>query len=142
MVCPEYSWGLQPVTDQSQSILASLGGMIAPLLIPLGFVGWQLAAAAITGFIAKENVVATLAVLLAVSSADALHVPGGVLTDFFTPVTGLAFLIFNLFTPPCFAAIGAMNAELGSKKWLFRALAFQFGIGYSISNACFSNWLI
>ena len=128
-----YNWGLHPVTDQSQSILASLGGIIAPLLIPLGFAGWQLAAAAITGFIAKENVVATLAVLLAASSADVLHVPGGVLTDFFTPVTGLAFLMFNLFTPPCFAAIGAMNGELGSKKWLFRALAFQFGIGYTLA---------
>lgn len=128
-----YSWELQPVTDQSQSILASIGGIIAPLLIPLGFIGWQLAAAAITGFIAKENVVATLAVLLAGSSADALHTPGGVLSDFFTPVTGLAFLLFNLFTPPCFAAIGAMNSEMGSKKWLFRALAFQFGIGYSLA---------
>ncbi|MBB6443948.1 ferrous iron transporter B [Bacillus benzoevorans] len=128
-----YSWDLQPVTGQGTSILASIGGIIAPLLIPLGFIGWQLAAAAITGFIAKENVVATLAVLLAGASTDALHTPGGVLSDFFTPVTGLAFLLFNLFTPPCFAAIGAMNSELGSKKWLFRALAFQFGIGYSLA---------
>lgn len=129
----EYNWRLQPVTDQSHSILASMGGIIAPLLIPLGFIGWQLAAASITGFIAKENVVATLAVLLAGASADALHTPGGVLSEFFTPVTGLAFLFFNLFTPPCFAAIGAMNSELGSKKWLFRALAFQFAIGYSLA---------
>nr|WP_295969984.1 ferrous iron transport protein B [uncultured Bacillus sp.] len=128
-----YSWGLHPVEEQSQSILASLGLFISPLLIPLGLAGWQLAAAAITGFIAKENVVATLAVLLSAASADALHAPGGVLTDFFTPVTGLAFLLFNLFTPPCFAAIGAMNSEIGSKKWLFRALAFQFGVGYSLA---------
>ena len=128
-----YSWGLKPVEDQSLSILASLGTVIAPLLIPLGFVGWQLAAAAITGFIAKENVVATFAVLLAVASEDALHLPGGVLTEFFTPVTALAYLFFNLFTPPCFAAIGAMNSEMGSKKWLFRALAFQFGVGYTLA---------
>jgi len=128
-----YSWNLTPVADQSLSILASIGTVISPILIPLGFVGWQLAAAAITGFIAKENVVATFAVLLAVSSEEALHLPGGTLTEFFTPVTALAYLVFNLFTPPCFAAIGAMNSELGSKKWLLRALAFQFSIGYTLA---------
>ncbi len=128
-----YSWGLKPVEDQSLSILASLGSLIAPILIPLGFIGWQLAAAAITGFIAKENVVATMAVLLAVASEDALHLPGGALTEFFTPVTAFAYLVFNLFTPPCFAAIGAMNSELGSKKWLFKALAFQFSVGYILA---------
>lgn len=128
-----YGWNLQPVEDQSSSILASLGTIIAPILIPLGLVGWQLAAAAITGFIAKENVVATIAVLLAVASEEALHLPGGVLTEFFTPVTAFAYLAFNLFTPPCFAAIGAMNSEMGSKKWLFRALGFQFGVGYLLA---------
>ncbi|MPM32889.1 Fe(2+) transporter FeoB [bioreactor metagenome] len=128
-----YGWNLQPVEDQSSSILASLGTTIAPILIPLGLVGWQLAAAAITGFIAKENVVATIAVLLAVASEEALHLPGGVLTEFFTPVTAFAYLAFNLFTPPCFAAIGAMNSEMGSKKWLFRALGFQFSVGYLLA---------
>lgn len=128
-----YSWRLQPVEDQSLSILASLGTAIAPILIPLGFVGWQLAAAAITGFIAKENVVATFAILLAVASEEALHLPGGALAELFTPVTAFAYLIFNLFTPPCFAAIGAMNSEMGSKKWLFKGLAFQFGVGYVLA---------
>lgn len=128
-----YSWGLQPVEDQSLSILASLGTVISPILIPLGFAGWQLAAAAITGFIAKENVVATFAVLLAVASEEALHLPGGVLTEFFTPVTAFAFLTFNLFTPPCFAAMGAMNSEMGSKKWFWRALSFQFCVGYVLA---------
>lgn len=128
-----YSWSLTPVEDQSLSILASIGTVISPLLIPLGFVGWQLAAAAITGFIAKENVVATFAVLLAVTSEEALHLPGGAITQFFTPVTALAYLMFNLFTPPCFAAIGAMNSEMGSKKWLFKALGFQFGVGYILA---------
>lgn len=128
-----YSWALQPVEDQSLSILASIGSLIAPLLIPLGFMGWQLAAAAITGFIAKENVVATFAVLLAVASEEALHLPGGALTELFTPVTAFAYLVFNLFTPPCFAAIGAMNSEMGSKKWLFKGLAFQFGVGYTLA---------
>jgi ferrous iron transport protein B len=128
-----YGWNFSPVEDQSLSILASFGSLIAPIFIPLGFVGWQLAAAAVTGFIAKENIVATFAVLLVVSSEEALHLPGGVLTQFFTPVTALAYLVFNLFTPPCFAAIGAMNSEMGSKKWLFKALAFQFSIGYTLA---------
>jgi ferrous iron transport protein B len=128
-----YGWNLSPVEMQESSILASIGGVISPILIPLGFVGWQLAAATITGFIAKENVVATFAVLLAVASEEALHVPGGALAGIFNPVTAYAFLVFNLFTPPCFAAIGAMNAELGSKKWLFRAIGFQLGVGYSLA---------
>lgn len=128
-----YSWNLSPAQDQSLSILASIGSVISPIFIPLGFIGWQLAAAAITGFIAKENIVATFAVLLAVTSEEALHLPGGVLTQFFTPVTALAYLVFNLFTPPCFAAIGAMNSEMGSKKWLFKALAFQFTVGYTLA---------
>jgi len=127
-----YSWTLQPIEDSSLSILASIGNGIAPLLIPLGLVGWQLGAAALTGFIAKENVVATLAVVLVATSEDALHLPGGTLTEFFTPVTAMAYLAFNLFTPPCFAAIGAMNSEMGSKKWLFKAIGFQMGVGYVI----------
>ncbi|PKM55109.1 MAG: ferrous iron transporter B [Firmicutes bacterium HGW-Firmicutes-5] len=128
-----FNWKLQATDIQSESILASVGSVIAPLLIPLGFVGWQLAAASITGFIAKENVVATFAVLFAMASEEALHVPGGALAQMFTPVTAYAFLAFNLFTPPCFAAIGAMNAEMGSKKWFFRGLAFQLSVGYILA---------
>lgn len=128
-----YGWDFKPVVDQSDSILAGLGGVLAPLLIPAGIIGWQMAAATVTGFIAKENVVATLSVLLAVASEEALHTTGGVLTTMFTPVTAYAFLALNLFTPPCFAAMGAMNSELGSKKWLFRGLSFQLSVGYIIA---------
>ena len=128
-----YGPNLQPVEDQSLSILAIVGGFLSPLLIPMGMMGWQLAAAAITGFIAKENVVATFAILLAAATEEALHVPGGVLTTLFTPVTAYAFLAFNLFTPPCFAAIGAMRTEMGDKKWLLRGLAFQLSVGYIIA---------
>ena len=128
-----FGWNLQPVDDQSLSILASVGGVIAPLLIPMGFVGWQLAAASITGFIAKENVVATFAILLAAVSEDALHMPNGVLTTLFNPVTAYAFLAFNLFTPPCFAAIGAMRSEMGDRKWFFRGLGFQLSVGYVVA---------
>ncbi|MFA5528062.1 MAG: ferrous iron transporter B [Peptostreptococcales bacterium] len=125
-----YDFSLQAVEDQSLSILAIVGSVITPIFVPIGFIGWQLAVASITGLIAKENVVATFAVLLAVASEEALHLPGGALTQFFTPVTAFAFLVYNLFSPPCFAAIGAMNTEFNSKKWLFRAVGFQFGVGY------------
>jgi ferrous iron transport protein B len=128
-----FNWSLQPVENQSMSMLAGIGTWIEPLFIPLGIVGWQLAAAAITGFVAKENVVATFAILLGLTSMEALHVPGGALTTLFTPVTAYAFLVFNLFTPPCFAAIGAMNVELGSKKWLMKGLAFQLSVGYVLA---------
>lgn len=128
-----YTWGLQVSEDQSVSILASIGGLIAPLLIPLGFLGWQMAAAALTGFIAKENVVSTFAIILLAASDEALHLPGGVLTQLFNPVTGYAFLVFNLFTPPCFAAMGAMNAELKDRVWLGRTIAFQFSVGYLLA---------
>ncbi|MGX8795931.1 ferrous iron transport protein B [Fusibacter sp. JL298sf-3] len=128
----EFSWALQPVEDQSMSILASVGGWIAPILLPLGFVGWQLGAASVTGFVAKENVVATFGILLA-ASEDMLHMSGGPMAELFNPVTAYAFLVFNLFTPPCFAAIGAMRSELGSGKWLARGLAFQFSVGYLLA---------
>lgn len=128
-----YTWNLQVAEEASSSILASVGGVIAPLLIPIGIAGWQMAAATVTGFIAKENVVATIAIVLAVASEDALHLPGGALTEFFNPVTGMAFLALNLFTPPCFAAVGAMKGELGARKWLTRALAFQFAVGYTVA---------
>lgn len=127
-----YGWNLQVVEDSSSSIIASFGGVIAPLLIPLGFIGWQMAAATLTGFIAKENVVATFAIIL-VASEEAIAVPGSALADMFTPVTAFAFLMFNLFTPPCFAAIGAMRSELGSKKWFGRAILFQLCVGYIVS---------
>lgn len=127
-----YGWSLQVVNYQGNSILASIGGVIAPILIPLGFVGWQMAAATLTGFIAKENVVATFAIILAASD-QALHSVGGPLTELFTPVTAFAFLVFNLFTPPCFAAIGAMNAEYQSRKWLTRAVLFQLAVGYTLA---------
>ncbi len=127
-----YGWNLRPVEDQSMSILAAIGGVAAPLLIPLGLASWQMASAIVTGFIAKENVVATLAILLA-ASEDALYSASGPLAEMFTPVTAFAFLAFNLFAPPCFAAVGAMNGELGGRKWIFKALLFQLGVGYTVA---------
>ncbi|MGO1369481.1 MAG: ferrous iron transport protein B [Senegalia sp. (in: firmicutes)] len=137
-----FNWKLQVVAQSAQdtSILASLASPFALLLIPLGFGTWQLAAAAITGFIAKENVVGTLAVVYSITNfidteefelvagADSVASVMGL-----TTVAALSYLVFNLFTPPCFAAIGAMNAEMEDKKWLFGAIGFQFGMGYILS---------
>ncbi|NCC75907.1 MAG: ferrous iron transporter B [Clostridia bacterium] len=127
-----YSWTLRVVDDPGQSMLAAAGTVIAPLLIPLGFIGWQAAVAVLAGFVAKENVVSTFAIVLAASD-ELLFTPTGPLASIFTPVTAFAFLSFNLFVPPCFAAIGAMNAELGHRKWLGRALVFQLTTGYTIA---------
>ncbi|MFI3174212.1 MAG: ferrous iron transporter B [Bacillota bacterium] len=122
------------------SILATIASPFAILFIPLGFGVWQLAAAAITGFIAKENVVGTLAVVYGITNfidADELELVAGA-----TEVAGimglssaaaLAYLMFNLFTPPCFAAIGAMNSEMRNAKWLWGGIGLQFGVGYVVA---------
>ena len=124
------------------SILAAIARPFAYILLPIvGVLSWQLAAAAVTGFIAKENVVGTLAVcfvglenlidteelaLLEGAGAEA----AGILA--ITRVAALAYLMFNLYTPPCFAAIGAMNAEMKSSKWLWGGIALQLGVGYTV----------
>ncbi len=112
------------------SILASIAQPIAYLLIPvIGYHAWQFAAAAVAGFIAKENVVATMAVcyiLTDVTTELPVAVPE------LTAVAALAYMMFNLFTPPCFAAIGAMNAEMKSAKWLWGGIALQLFVGYTI----------
>ncbi len=137
-VMANYSWGFQAV-EQDQSILHDIASPFAVLLIPLGFGMWQMAAAAITGFIAKEEVVGTLAAVFAISeeviSGDFELLAGGGGTEMFgiTAVAGLSYLMFNLFTPPCFAAIGAMNSEIKSKKWLFAGIGLQFAIAYLLS---------
>ena len=109
-------------------------------MLPLGFGVWQLAAASITGFIAKENVVGTLAVVYSITNfidAEALELIGGAseVANVFglSSIAALGYLMFNLFTPPCFAAIGAMNSEIKDKKWLFGGIALQFGTGYTVA---------
>ena len=137
-----FNWQFQVVEEgmESTSILASIASPFAFLLIPLGFGVWQLAAAAITGFIAKENVVGTLAVvygLTAFIDVDELALTGGAnnvaMAMGLTSVTALAYLFFNLYTPPCFAAIGAMNSEMKSKGWLWGAIGLQLGTGYTVA---------
>ena len=141
-IMQSFDWHFQVVEEgaESTSILASIATPFAVLLIPLGFGVWQLAAAAITGFIAKENVVGTLAVvygLTAFIDVDELEMIGGAnevaVAMGLTSVTALAYLFFNLYTPPCFAAIGAMNSEMKSRGWLWGAIGLQLGTGYTVA---------
>ena len=142
-IMQSFDWHLQVVEEgmESTSILASIASPIAVILVPIvGIVAWQLAAAAVTGFIAKENVVGTLAVCYGLSAFIdteelALIGDGNVVASAMaiTKVAALAYLMFNLFTPPCFAALGAMNSEMQSKKWLWGGIALQLGTGYTVA---------
>ena len=141
-IMQSFNWQFQLVAQgaENTSILATVASPFAFILIPLGFGAWQLAAAAITGFIAKENVVGTLAVVYSITNFIdveelALVSGGSEISQIMglTSVAALAYLMFNLFTPPCFAAIGAMNSEMEDKKWLWGGIAFQFATGYTVS---------
>jgi ferrous iron transport protein B len=138
-----FNWQFTVAETANTSILASVAFPFAYLLVPIvGVLSWQLAAAVVTGFIAKENVVGTLAVCfvglqnlidteeLALMEGAGVEVAGIMAI---TKVAALAYLMFNLFSPPCFAAIGAMNAEMKSKKWLFGGIGLQLGVGYALS---------
>ena len=141
-IMQSFNWQLQLVEEgmEATSILASIASPIAVLLVPLGFGVWQMAAAAVTGFIAKENVVGTLAVVYGVTSfidTEELALMGGateVAAIFgITKAAALACLMFNLFTPPCFAALGAMNSEMKDRKWFWAGVGLQFAAGYVVS---------
>ena len=137
-----FNFRLQPVEEgmENTSILAGIAGPFAYILFPVvGIISWQLAAAAISGFIAKENVVGTIATVFAVSNlidteeleligeGNAVAAVMGI-----TRVAALAFLMFNLYTLPCFAALGAMNSEMKSKKWFWGAICFQLATGFTV----------
>ena len=142
-VMQTFNWSLQVVEEgmAHTSILATIADPFAYVLIPVvGYHAWQLAAAAVTGFIAKENVVGTLAVCYGISNlidTEALEMAQGAGSEVaavfgMTKAAALAYLMFNLFTPPCFAAIGAMNAEIKDRKWLFGGIGLQLATGYTI----------
>ena len=134
-----YSWSFQAVEDPASSILASIATPIGFIIAPIvGVALWQLAAAAVTGFIAKECVVSTLATVfmfehLIGEELEAIGSVTGANMGGISVVAGLAFLMFNLFTPPCFAALGAMNSEIKSKKWFWAGVGLQFAVGYVVS---------
>ncbi len=137
-----FGWNLQPVENAHDSILATIAGPFAYILVPVvGVLSWELAAAAITGFIAKENVVGTLTVcfvglenLINTEELAMLEGAGEEVAHILaiTKAAALAYLMFNLFSPPCFAAIGAMNAEMKDKKWLFGGIALQLAVGFTV----------
>ena len=137
-VISSFDFSLQLVENMDHSILAKIATPVAYLLIPLGIGTWQLAAAAVTGFIAKEEVVGTLSVVYAMGAAinsdfellDAAMVQD---TMGITATAAFSFMLFNLFTPPCFAAMGAMRSEIKSRSILTKGILLQIGVGYVIS---------
>ncbi|MCR5331800.1 MAG: ferrous iron transporter B [Lachnospiraceae bacterium] len=137
-----FNWKFEAIEEgaESTSILAGIAGPFSYLLVPIvGIASWQLAAAAVTGFIAKENVVGTIATVYAISNlidteeleligeGNAVAAVMGI-----TKVAALAYLMFNLYTPPCFAALGAMNSEMKSAKWLWGAIGLQLATGFTV----------
>ncbi len=129
-----FSWSLQMV-DAQDSILASIGNVIAPIFAPLGFGNWQSAVATVTGFLAKENVVATFGVLFGLGAELTESDPNLVSTmgQLFNVVSAYSFMAFTLLAAPCFAAIGAIKREMGSWKWTFIAIGYQTGLAYVVS---------
>ena len=138
-----FDWSFHVAEEADQSILASIASPFAYLLVPIvGVLSWQLAAAAVTGFIAKENVVGTLAVcfvgldnLIDTEELALMEGAGESVASVMaiTKVAALAYLMFNLYSPPCFAAIGAMNAEMKSAKWLLGGIGLQLSVGYTVA---------
>lgn len=137
-----FNWSFTVAETADTSILASIARPFAYLLVPVvGVLSWQLAAAAVTGFIAKENVVGTLAVCfvglenfidteeLALMEGAGAEVAGVMAI---TKAAALAYLMFNLYTPPCFAAIGAMSSEMKSSKWVWGGIGLQLAVGYTV----------
>ena len=141
-IMQSFDWSFRAAESADASILASVAGPFAYVLVPIvGVLSWQMAAAAITGFIAKENVVGTLAVcfvglenLIDTEELALLEGAGAEVAGIMaiTKAAALAYLMFNLFTPPCFAAMGAMNSEMGDRKWLWGGIGLQLGTGYTV----------
>ena len=138
-----FTWSFAIAEMADASILASIARPFSYLLIPvIGVASWQMAAAAVTGFIAKENVVGTLAVcfvglenLIDTEELALMEGAGSEVAMAFaiTKAAALAYLMFNLYTPPCFAALGAMNSEIGDRKWFWGGVALQFATGFVVS---------
>ena len=138
-----FTWSFQIAETAGDSILASVAQPFAYLLVPIvGVVSWQLAAAAVTGFIAKENVVGTLAVcfvglenLIDTEDLALMEGAGAQVASVFaiTKAAALAYLMFNLYTPPCFAALGAMHAEISDRKWFWGGVGLQFATGFTVA---------
>jgi ferrous iron transport protein B len=129
-----FSWSFKMIDDTNMSILASLGKLIDVVFSPLGWGNWKAAVATITGLIAKENVVSTFGVLYGFAEvSDNGAEIWTLLSVDFNPLSAYSFLVFNLICAPCFAAIGSIRREMGSRKWTWIAIGFQTGLAYIIS---------
>lgn len=128
-----FSWSLQMV-DAQDSILASIGKVIAPLFTPLGFGNWQSAVATLSGLVAKENVVGTFGILYGFGEVaeDGVEI-WGTLAASMTALAAYSFLIFNLLCAPCFAAMGAIKREMNNAKWFWFAIGYQTVLAYCVS---------
>lgn len=122
------------VEDMDNSFLAVVGGIIAPIFAPLGWGNWKFASAAITGLIAKENVVGTFGVLYGFGEVaeDGAEIWGS-LASSVTAAAAYSFLVFNLLCAPCFAAMGAIKREMNNRKWFWFAIGYQTGFAYVVS---------
>lgn len=130
--------GFGMVEDMNDSILAVLGGILAPLFHPLGWGDWKSAVAAITGLVAKENVVGTFGVLYGFSEVaeDGAEI-WGTLSGSMTAIAAYSFLVFNLLCAPCFAAMGAIKREMNNAKWFWFAIGYQTVLAYVVSLCVF-----
>lgn len=129
-----YNFHLEAV-DADQSMLAAVAGVVAPIFAPIGLGAWQATAGALSGLVAKENLVAVLGVLFG-AGADANEESAELITQvqqFFTPASGMAYMLFNLLCAPCFAAIGAIRREMASAKWTAFAIAYQCAFAYIVA---------
>ena len=122
------------VEESSDSLLALIGGFVAPIFAPLGFGNWQAVAAALSGFTAKEAIVSTMGVLANVAGdvEDAVNVAQGVTAWFPTSLAAFSFLVFNLLDSPCLAAIATMAQQMQSRKWFWFAIIFQNVFAYVV----------
>ncbi|MCM1162414.1 MAG: ferrous iron transport protein B [Roseburia sp.] len=132
------SFRMLEAEELNDSILASIGGIIAPIFAPLGWGDWKMAVAAVTGLIAKENVVGTFGVLFGFAEVaeDGVEI-WGTLANSMTAIAAYSFLVFNLLCAPCFAAMGAIKREMNNAKWFWFAIGYQTGLAYLVSLCIF-----
>ena len=137
--------GFGAVEDLNEGIIASFGNAVSWIFAPLGWGDWQATVAAITGLVAKENVVATFGILFGFAEvAEDGEEIWQTLASHFTLLSAYSFLVFNLLCAPCFAAIGAIRREMNSAKWTWFAIAYQTGFAYAVAMCIYQlgNWII